>query len=96
MRIDLNGLTADQITTTKQSSTPVGRAGTAPSTQPAEDQASLSLDTVGISALAAKAMQMPEIRQDKVDALRQTIRQGQYQVDPTKVADAMLNEKVSS
>ena len=96
MRIDLNGLTADQITTTQQPSTPVGRTGTAQSAEPAEDQTSLSLDTIGISALAAKAMQMPEIRQDKVEALRQAVRQGQYQVDANKVADAMLGEKVPS
>jgi len=49
-------------------------------------------DTVTISTLTAKALQMPEVRQDKVDSLRQSVSGGQYEVDPYAIADAMVNE----
>jgi flagellar biosynthesis anti-sigma factor FlgM len=38
----------------------------------------------------AEAMQMPEVRQDRVASLQQQIAGGTYQVAPQAVADAML------
>jgi len=57
-----------------------------------EEGESFAEDTVSISALTAKALQMPEVRQDKVDSLRQSVSSGQYELDPTMIAAAMVNE----
>jgi flagellar biosynthesis anti-sigma factor FlgM len=40
--------------------------------------------------VVAQAMQMPEIRQDRVTSLQQQIASGSYQVAPREVATAML------
>jgi flagellar biosynthesis anti-sigma factor FlgM len=37
-----------------------------------------------------QAMQMPEVRQDRIAGLQQQIASGGYQVAPQDVADAML------
>jgi negative regulator of flagellin synthesis FlgM len=62
----------------------------APSTPNVEDKASLSVDSLSVSALEAQAMNAPEIRQDKVEALRQSIQNGEYKVEPEKIARAIL------
>jgi flagellar biosynthesis anti-sigma factor FlgM len=38
----------------------------------------------------AQAMQMPDVRQDRIASLQQQIAKGNYQVAPQDVADAML------
>jgi anti-sigma28 factor (negative regulator of flagellin synthesis) len=35
-------------------------------------------------------MSSPEIRQDKVDALSQSVNSGAYQLDATKIASAII------
>lgn len=57
-----------------------------------EDRTTLAFDHANISALVNQAMSSPEVRQDKVDALRQAVSSGEYKVDAGKVADAMLPE----
>jgi negative regulator of flagellin synthesis FlgM len=42
------------------------------------------------SQAVAQAMQMPDVRQDRVASLQQQIASGGYQVAPQAVADAML------
>jgi len=39
--------------------------------------------------LQQQAMAVPDVRQDKVDALKQQIASGQYNVDPSEVAKSM-------
>jgi flagellar biosynthesis anti-sigma factor FlgM len=50
----------------------------------------LSEDTVNISSLAARAMESPDVRQEKVDALHEQVGTGRYQLDPAAIAEAML------
>ena len=58
-----------------------------------EDRASFSsAGAVSVSSLQAQVMQTPEIRQDRVAALKSAISSGQYAIEPDKIADAMLNE----
>ena len=52
----------------------------------ARDSSDLSL----AAQVASQAMQMPEIRMDRVASLQQRIASGSYQVAPQQVADAML------
>jgi len=56
-----------------------------------EDQAQLSGAHLQVQALAAQALQLPEVRQEKVTALRQAILSGTYQPEPQDDADALLN-----
>ena len=49
-------------------------------------------DSVTLSSLASKALDTPEVRQDKVDSLRTAIQNGSYTVDPDQTADAMLSD----
>jgi flagellar biosynthesis anti-sigma factor FlgM len=87
MRIDLTnirfqGLERDDKTR---------KAGSkAPSSANVEDKTSLSVDTLSVSSLAAQALNSSPIRQDKVEALRQSIQNGDYKVEPEKIAHAIL------
>ncbi|MGO8794585.1 MAG: flagellar biosynthesis anti-sigma factor FlgM [Candidatus Sulfotelmatobacter sp.] len=93
MKIDVNSPTPDAIVT------PQGNTNNAPSTTSAstnqvqsntEDKTTLAFDRANIASLVSQAMASPDVRQDKVEALRQAISNGQYKVEPDKVADAML------
>ncbi len=55
------------------------------------DQAQLSGVHVLVQALAARAAQLPEVRQEKVSALRQAVQSGDYRPNPEQVADALLS-----
>jgi len=48
-------------------------------------------DRVTISSLALQAMQTPEIREGQVASLQQKVLNGQYELDPQAIADAMLS-----
>jgi len=56
-----------------------------------EDQAQLSGAHSQVEALAAQASQLPEIREERVQALRQAVESRQYHADPEKVAGAIMN-----
>lgn len=56
-----------------------------------EDQAHLSTSQAQVGALTAQASQLPEVRQERVQALRQVVQRGQYQPLPDQVAGAMLD-----
>jgi negative regulator of flagellin synthesis FlgM len=86
MRIDLTNISFHGV----EREDKTRKAGSkAPSTN-VEDKASLSVDSLSVSALEAQAMNAPEIRQDKVEALRQSIQNGEYKVEPEKIARAIL------
>ncbi|MGO9125381.1 MAG: flagellar biosynthesis anti-sigma factor FlgM [Terriglobales bacterium] len=90
MRIDLNanvGQTPD--------AGPAGKAGSraVPGTGNAAleaDSAQLSTDQVKVHALGAAALQLPEVRQEKVAALAEQVQKGSYQVSPDQTAEALL------
>lgn len=59
-----------------------------------EDRVTLtSTKDSAAASLAAHAMNMPQIRQDKVNALRQAISSGSYQLDSSKIAQAISAEE---
>lgn len=55
-------------------------------TASAQDSSELS----PAAQVVAQAMQMPDVRQDRIASLQQQIAGGGYQVAPQEVADAML------
>jgi flagellar biosynthesis anti-sigma factor FlgM len=89
MRINLNTPGANQISPERTSTAPGSSASSTGRTSEVDKFAG---DTVSLSSLAAQTMQMPAVRQDKVDALRHQIATGDYAIDPQKTADAMLDK----
>jgi len=61
-----------------------------------EDQAQLSGAHAQVQALAAQASQLPEIRQARVDSLRQAVRGGQYHPEPQQVAGALVAHMIAA
>lgn len=57
----------------------------------AEERDSVTQDEVGISVLTTRALETPEIRQDQVNNLEQSILSGQYRLDPGQIASAMMD-----
>lgn len=57
-----------------------------------QDQAQLSGTHAQIQALAAQAAQMPEVRQVRVQALRQAVESGSYHPGAYKVAAALFSD----
>jgi flagellar biosynthesis anti-sigma factor FlgM len=92
MRIDLSNATASQLTS-ELSSKPVTAQKTAqPSGVNGEDHATLTSDSTSVGSLVSTALNSPEVRQGKVDSLRQAISGGQYAVDPASIASSMVGE----
>ena len=47
---------------------------------------------LSVSAFEAQAMSTPPVRQDKVEALRQSIQNGDYRIEANKIAHAILEQ----
>lgn len=58
----------------------------------AADQAHLSGAHIQVQALAAQASQLPEVREAKVNALREAVQSGQYRADPANTANGLMSE----
>lgn len=56
----------------------------------AEDVAHLSTGSDALQTLKAHLDKVPEIRQQKVEGLKQAIAEGSYRMYPQQIADAML------
>jgi flagellar biosynthesis anti-sigma factor FlgM len=89
MRIDSNKPIPSDLTTDRAQNSAKSDK-TSGTSSPAQD--GFSVDTTNLGALQAQAMATPEIRHDRVQALRESIRNGSYEIDPAKIADAMLRD----
>jgi len=89
MRIGLNPLDPQRVSTEQTASAAASRQAGKTS---GEDADAFSSDTVSLSALANRALQAPEVRQEKVASLQQSIATGQYRLDAQSIAAAMLNQ----
>ena len=54
-----------------------------------QDQAQLSVDNQTIQQLKAHLSQVPEVRQERVNALRQAVSNGTYKVSDQQLSDAI-------
>jgi negative regulator of flagellin synthesis FlgM len=88
MQININQISSNQIELDKNSSTKASQQTTSANAN-VEDRASLTSDSAAVTSLQQQALAIPDVRQDKVDALKQQIQSGQYNVDPDKTAKAM-------
>lgn len=98
MRIDLNP-SSQPLSETNRGNTPNAAAAAKSSSSSAlgtgEDQAVLSGTLVEVQALVAQASQLPEVRQERVTALRQAVQSGTYQASPEQVAGAVFAHLLS-
>jgi negative regulator of flagellin synthesis FlgM len=96
MRIDLNPAPQPSHDSNRsRTSSASSDSSSASNPLAGEDQAQLSGIHVQGQALAAQTSQLPEVRQERVQALRQAIQSGQYQVSPEKVAGALFDHMIA-
>jgi flagellar biosynthesis anti-sigma factor FlgM len=100
MRIDLNPAPQALLESNRSSAASDAAAGnSSPSNGLAglggEDQAELSGAHVQAQALVAQAAQLPEVRQERVQSLRQAIQSGRYQSSPDEVAGAVVAHMIA-
>lgn len=98
MRIDLNSQTQPLPESNRTSNSSTAASSTASSTNSplGDDQANLSGSHVQIQSLAAQVLQFPEVRQEKVNALRQVVLNGSYQPTSKQIANALLSHLSAS
>jgi flagellar biosynthesis anti-sigma factor FlgM len=93
MRIDPYNSAASQLSI-DLNSPQVGTQNTSQSGQTdEEDRATLTSTSTSVGSLVSTALGSPEVRQDLVESLRQSVNSGQYVLDPTQIAASILNEQ---
>jgi len=92
MKIDVNSPTVSMqpVDTAAKRVTSGGLSSAHSVTQ---DTTTFHSDTHSVQSLTSQAMNSPEVRQGKVDALRQSVNSGEYHVDASKTADAIVTSK---
>jgi negative regulator of flagellin synthesis FlgM len=91
MRIDLNQA-ASQIAN-ESNPKPVDAENVAASDLASSgDRTTLTSTQQSLNSLVSTAMSSPEVRQDRVDSLKQAISDGTYELDPEQIAASMINE----
>jgi len=92
MKVELNRPTLDSVAPSHSQGSPAEVKGDQTLQPSEEDRATLSAGKANVETLATQVLNSPEIRQDKVEALRQAITSGQYKVDPGAIAEAMIRD----
>ena len=91
MRVDLRTHGTEPA---EQSTTERARAGAASGSFGTDsaplDQARFSFDQARVQDLESQVLAQPEVRQEKVDSLRESIGHGEYSVSDSQIADAMF------
>jgi negative regulator of flagellin synthesis FlgM len=92
MRIDLFNSAASELSS-ERTSQKATADNAAKSGQPqGEDRATLTSDSASVGSLVSTALSSPEVRQDKVDSLKQAISSGQYGLNPGKIAKSIIDD----
>jgi flagellar biosynthesis anti-sigma factor FlgM len=92
MRIDLYNSSATELSS-DVASQKVNAEKTAKSDPSStEDRTTLTADSASVGSLASVALSSPEVRQNLVDSLKQSVNSGQYELNPGKIAASMVDE----
>ena len=94
MRIDLNASSMPELSRSSGSAA-MDRAAEAAAEQArptAEDVAHLSTGSEAVQNLKAQLQAVPDVRQQKVSALRQAMADGSFRVSVERTAEGMLAE----
>lgn len=92
MRIDLNNSAASELASEQASLQKSAGNVAKQSAFSTEDRATLTSDSTSIGSLVSTAMNSPEVRQGIVDSLKQSVKSGQYELDPGKIASSMVDD----
>ena len=57
-----------------------------------QDRTTFSSKTQPVQSLVSQALSSPEVRHDRVNALKSSIASGDYKVDANKIAGAIISE----
>ncbi len=90
MRVDLKGPVTLQATQAPTKANTAQSGSKAAST--ITDRTTLSSNKASVKALTTQAMQTAPVRQAKVDALKQSIQNGTYKLDPSRIAAAIIHD----
>lgn len=88
MRIDLQFGNTQSVDAQKTSRA----TSTAPTRAERDDAAQFSSSGSSRAKLAARALSEPEVRWERLEALRSSIADGSYSVHPQAIAEAMLRD----
>lgn len=94
MKIDpgVGGITDGQSPNRVGASNSSSVSRPSPSKAENTDQANLSSDAVQLSSLSAAIKSVPEVRQDRVNAISQKLQAGSYSVSNQQIAQAILSD----
>ena len=93
MRINLNPSSMPELerSSGSASTSKTGEGTAGANSSVADDVAHLSTGSDSVQALKAQLASVPEVRQPRVDALRQAIADGSFKVSPERIAEAMTS-----
>ncbi len=92
MRIDLTNTTASQVSGELSSQQAGSQKAAFSGQSDTEDRTTLTSGSTYVDSLVHTALSSPEVRQDTVDSLRLAVTSGQYDIDPARIAAAMVDE----
>ena len=100
MRIDLNPTAQPFTENNRGSAAGTVGAGSSAASKPTGglgggDQAEVSGAHLQVQALVAQASRLPEVREERVQALRQAVQRGHYQSSPEEVAGAVFTHMIA-
>ena len=100
MRIDLYGSAATGAEQVSSAATQAGKSQTAVqpehqagAVQPDADRTTLSSGSLSVASLTSQALAAGGGRSDRVEALRQSVNSGDYQLEPDAIAQAILKNR---
>jgi flagellar biosynthesis anti-sigma factor FlgM len=94
MKIDLNNSLANLLPADKGAKqiSSSDTAATQSATRATQDRTTFHSDSQSVQSLTSQALNSPEVRQDKVDTLKQSVNSGTYKLDATATAGAMIED----
>jgi flagellar biosynthesis anti-sigma factor FlgM len=92
MKIDVNS-PAVSLQPVDSAAKKVSQGGLAATQSATVDRTTFHTDTQSVQALTSQAMSSPEIRQDKVDALSQSVQSGDYKPNASKTAGSIVSSE---
>jgi flagellar biosynthesis anti-sigma factor FlgM len=93
---NINGLTtAQQVSAEKPNALRAksGETRTPSPTSGTPDQVSVSSRADEVNQLIARTNELGDVRQERVDSLRQAVQSGRYQVSSSNIADAIIRDE---
>ena len=89
---NINRSSTESVTTNSSKARAKEAPESTPSTRPAaEDTVSLSEESVQVGELRQQLNDISEVDTDKVEAIKREIANGNYPVDPERIAENLLN-----